>query len=69
MLLSCEFDIKQMNFRYETKKYKHGFNYVIGCDEVGRGGLAGPVVAAAVILPMMAANDKFPPKADPPLAE
>ncbi len=27
-----------------------GFNHVAGCDEVGRGCLAGPVVAAAVIL-------------------
>jgi ribonuclease HII len=27
-----------------------GFCYVAGCDEVGRGCLAGPVVAAAVIL-------------------
>ena len=27
-----------------------GFNHVAGCDEVGRGCLAGPVVAGAVIL-------------------
>ncbi len=27
-----------------------GFNHVAGCDEVGRGCLAGPVVAAAVVL-------------------
>ena len=27
-----------------------GFMYVAGCDEVGRGCLAGPVVAAAVVL-------------------
>jgi len=27
-----------------------GFNLVAGCDEVGRGCLAGPVVAAAVVL-------------------
>lgn len=27
-----------------------GFHYVAGCDEVGRGCLAGPVVAAAVVL-------------------
>ena len=42
-----------MNFRYETKKIKSGFKYVIGCDEVGRGCLAGPVVAAAVALPQV----------------
>ncbi len=28
-----------------------GYNYIAGIDEVGRGPLAGPVVAAAVILP------------------
>ncbi len=38
-----------MNLRYEKQKLKQGYNYVIGCDEVGRGCLAGPVVAAAVI--------------------
>lgn len=39
-----------MNAGYETKKLKMGFDFVIGCDEVGRGCLAGPVVAAAVVL-------------------
>ena len=47
-----------MNLRYETKKFKQGYRYIIGCDEVGRGSLAGPVVASAVILPMPEANDK-----------
>jgi len=51
MFLPCWFDIKQMNFRYENQKLKQGFNYIIGCDEVGRGCLAGPV-AAAVVLPV-----------------
>lgn len=37
-----------MTLHYEKKKIREGFNYVIGCDEVGRGCLAGPVVAAAV---------------------
>ena len=31
--------------------YAQGFQYVAGIDEVGRGPLAGPVCAAAVILP------------------
>ncbi len=35
---------------YEKTKFKEGFKIVIGCDEVGRGSLAGPVVAAAVAL-------------------
>ncbi len=35
---------------YERKCYEKGFKLVAGIDEVGRGPLAGPVVAAAVIL-------------------
>ena len=36
---------------YEEKLYKNGLNLIAGVDEVGRGPLIGPVVAAAVILP------------------
>ena len=36
---------------YERKFSKEGYRYIAGIDEVGRGPLAGPVVAAAVILP------------------
>jgi len=36
---------------YERKVRAQGFRYIAGVDEVGRGPLAGPVVAAAVILP------------------
>ena len=35
---------------YENKCYNKGCKYICGIDEVGRGPLAGPVVAAAVIL-------------------
>ena len=35
---------------YERKLKKKGFDLIIGVDEVGRGPLAGPVVAAAVTL-------------------
>lgn len=35
-------------FSKETELYNKGLKYVIGVDEVGRGPLAGPVVAAAV---------------------
>ena len=36
---------------YEKELYKQGVTLIAGVDEVGRGPLAGPVVAAAVILP------------------
>lgn len=36
---------------YEKKGYENGYKYIAGIDEAGRGPLAGPVVAAAVILP------------------
>ncbi|EKN64079.1 ribonuclease HII [Neobacillus bataviensis LMG 21833] len=36
---------------YEKKWRSQGFELIAGIDEVGRGPLAGPVVAAAVILP------------------
>lgn len=36
--------------RYERKLKRRGFDLVIGVDEAGRGPLAGPVVAAAVLL-------------------
>ncbi|MEK6613678.1 MAG: ribonuclease HII, partial [Candidatus Binatota bacterium] len=35
----------------EEEGYGRGFKYVAGLDEVGRGPWAGPVVAAAVVLP------------------
>ena len=38
---------------YDTKKN------ICGCDEAGRGALAGPVVAAAVILPKVFWHDKI----------
>ena len=36
---------------YENDLFNSGINYIAGIDEVGRGPLVGPVVAAAVILP------------------
>lgn len=40
----------EMSF-FEQKNYAEGSEYIAGVDEAGRGPLAGPVVAAAVILP------------------
>lgn len=40
-----------MNWDYENEYFSQGYSVVCGTDEAGRGPLAGPVVAAAVILP------------------
>lgn len=37
--------------QYERELRKEGFETIAGADETGRGALAGPLVAAAVILP------------------
>jgi ribonuclease HII len=42
--------LKPANFRTERKLFREGFVRVAGVDEAGRGPLAGPVVAAAVVL-------------------
>jgi ribonuclease HII len=42
--------ILRPSFRRERRALKLGIWPVAGCDEVGRGPLAGPVVAAAVVL-------------------
>lgn len=39
------------NYKYELELWNKGINLIAGVDEVGRGPLIGPVVAAAVILP------------------
>ena len=41
-----------MDYLYEEKALNAGYKYVCGIDEAGRGPLAGPVYAAAVILPL-----------------
>ena len=41
-----------MDYFYEEKAISHGFKNICGIDEAGRGPLAGPVYAAAVILPL-----------------
>jgi len=42
---------RRCGFRYEKKLRALGVVRIAGIDEAGRGALAGPVVAAAVILP------------------
>jgi len=36
---------------FEDSLYLQGYDFIAGIDEAGRGALAGPIVAAAVILP------------------
>lgn len=45
-----ELRINEM-YKYEREAKKSGYSLVAGVDEAGRGPLAGPVYAAAVILP------------------
>jgi ribonuclease HII len=40
-----------LDFSYEKEAHENGYAVVCGVDEAGRGPLAGPVFAAAVILP------------------
>ena len=41
-----------LTYELEAKYTDEGYGLICGCDEAGRGPLAGPVVAAAVILPI-----------------
>lgn len=40
------------NYSYEKDLHKKGVKLIAGVDEVGRGPLVGPVVAACVVLPL-----------------
>ena len=40
------------DYSYEQAALESGFSHICGVDEAGRGPLAGPVCAAAVILPL-----------------
>ncbi len=42
---------KNPSYKYEKPLWEKGFKLIAGVDEVGRGAFAGPLVAAAVILP------------------
>ena len=43
---------KQEKLAFETALKEKGYRLIAGVDEVGRGPLAGPVVCAAVIMPL-----------------
>jgi len=55
-----EFQRQWMMLTYEKSLHKQGYSLIAGVDEAGRGPLAGPVVAAAVILD----HDEFIPGID-----
>ncbi len=46
-------------FSFELDLAKQGYDLVAGVDEAGRGPLAGPVVAASVILPSDCKYEQF----------
>jgi len=48
--IELQIDLKD-NYKYERKVKEQGYKLIGGVDEVGRGPLVGPVVAACVILP------------------
>lgn len=51
----CRLDIRvtgKTNCAYEQALSAAGYSCIAGCDEAGRGPLAGPVVAASVVLPV-----------------
>lgn len=50
--MNVQSTICRPGIEHERKWWQAGFSLVAGLDEAGRGAWAGPVVAAAVILPM-----------------
>lgn len=53
-----ENEINRVKKMYEFDRSFGNYKYVAGVDEVGRGPLAGPIVAAAVILDLNVKDDK-----------
>jgi ribonuclease HII len=45
------------NLKHEEELFQQGHSFVAGVDEAGRGPLAGPVVAGAVVLPTAFAHE------------
>jgi len=53
-----EKEIQRVKKMYEFDRSFGNYKYIAGVDEVGRGPLAGPIVAAAVILDLKADEEK-----------
>ncbi len=49
--------MKNNMYYYEQKYHNQGYKLIAGVDEVGRGCIAGPLVAASCILPINYKND------------
>ena len=47
----CQVNFMKPSLNYEKRLWRQGYTVVAGVDEVGRGAWAGPLVAAAVVLP------------------
>ncbi len=60
-MAQSEIDLQKL-LQPEQKLRAEGFSWIAGVDEAGRGPLAGPVMAAAVVLP--AEPDHLPPVFD-----
>jgi len=50
--ITCAEENKKLDFSFEQELWAQGYKLVAGVDEAGRGPIAGPVVAAAVIFPV-----------------
>lgn len=50
---------REPTLAHELSLWQQGYCHIAGIDEAGRGALAGPVVAAAVILPRLDARAKL----------
>jgi ribonuclease HII len=57
--LFSELRDKQDNYSFERILSGRGYRCIAGCDEAGRGPLAGPVVAGAVVLPADCDHSRF----------
>ena len=51
-----------MDYFFEREFLAKGYRYAIGCDDVGRGSLAGPVVAAAAVFDLEMFASKVQPE-------
>ena len=58
MLDLREKEIMRVRKMYDFDKSFGNYKYIAGVDEVGRGPLAGPIVAAAVVLDLESDEDK-----------